>query len=149
MTFLDLPKRDARERANRLLHKFGLADKADSHPARLSTGQCQRIALARALVNDPDLLLLDEPTASLDIENGRIVMDLIRSVVNELQKTVVVVTHDPRIFQYADVIHWLESGRIANRETPQFPAVATVKQPKEIGPMTLPTPIGADVSRSH
>ncbi len=117
LTLIGVPKRQAYERAIHLLEAFGLAEKADSHPANLSTGQCQRIALARALANDPDLILADEPTASLDAENGQVVMRLLRQLASEHRKTVVVVTHDTRIFNFADRVHWLESGRIVKSQT--------------------------------
>jgi putative ABC transport system ATP-binding protein len=117
LNLIDMPKRQAYERAMYLLDAFGLADKAKSHPANLSTGQCQRIALARALANDPDLILADEPTASLDAENGQIVMRLLRQLASAHNKTVVVVTHDSRIFSFADRLHLLESGRIVRSQS--------------------------------
>lgn len=106
------PQREARERAMHLLETFGLAEKSSCHPANLSTGQCQRIALARAIANDPELILADEPTASLDAENGRQVMELLRGLAKDHNRTVVIVTHDSRIFPYADRIHWLENGQL-------------------------------------
>ncbi len=100
----------ARQRAMCLLDAVGLADKADSHPRNLSAGQCQRVALARALVADPELILADEPTASLDAANGQDVMNLFRRLTTEEGKTVVLVTHDQRIFRFADRVFWLENG---------------------------------------
>ena len=102
----------ARRRALELLDAVGLADRAKSHPARLSTGQCQRIALARALAAGPDLILADEPTASLDAENGREAIRLLRRLTAEQGKTAVVVTHDHRIFEFADRVLHLDAGRI-------------------------------------
>ena len=107
-----------RHRAMAVLESVGLEDKAKSHPAQLSTGQCQRVALARALVTDPELILADEPTASLDAENGRRTMELLRRVTNESHKTVVVVTHDPRILQYADHVYCMENGSIGVSKEP-------------------------------
>lgn len=100
----------AKKRAMSLLDAVGLADKADSHPRNLSAGQCQRVALSRALVANPELILADEPTASLDAANGQEVMKLFRRLTTEEGKTVVLVTHDQRIFGFADRVFWLENG---------------------------------------
>lgn len=105
------PKRAAR-RAAELLASVGLADKAHRHPARLSAGQCQRVAIARALAGDPQLILADEPTASLDAAHGREAMELLRQLTSDQGRTTIVVSHDPRIFAFADRIFWLENGRL-------------------------------------
>lgn len=105
---------EARERAEALLDAVGLADKTNVHPRSLSAGQCQRVALARALIGDPDLILADEPTASLDAANGQEVMKLLRHLTTEKGRAVVLVTHDHRIFDFADRILWLEDGRVAD-----------------------------------
>lgn len=102
-------------RGRELLDRVGLADKVRQDPRRLSVGQCQRVALARALAADPPLILADEPTASLDAELGQQAMQLLRDLTVELRKTVIVVTHDPRIEAFADRILVMESGRM----TPQ------------------------------
>ncbi len=101
-----------------LLDAVGLAQRVDAHPRNLSAGQCQRVAIARALANDPVLLLADEPTAALDAKNGQEVMELLQRLVTQEGKTAVVVTHDPRIFSFADQIHWLENGQIVERREP-------------------------------
>ena len=111
-----LAPRAVRRRATSLLEAVGLADKTSFHSHHLSAGQCQRVALARALANDPDLILADEPTASLDAANGHEVMELLRRLAAERNKTVIVVTHDPRIFRFADHVYWLENGRILERQ---------------------------------
>jgi putative ABC transport system ATP-binding protein len=103
-------------RATELLDAVGLADKRKSHISKLSTGQCQRVALARALAGDPDLMLADEPTASLDAQNGQEVMRMLRGLTSERGKTALVVTHDHRIFDYADRILHLDGGRITEAE---------------------------------
>jgi putative ABC transport system ATP-binding protein len=103
----------ARHRGQELLAAVGLADKVKSHPANLSIGQCQRVALARALMGDPDLILADEPTASLDSHSGLEVMGLLRQLTSERGKTAIVVTHDQRIFQFADRVLHLDEGRIS------------------------------------
>lgn len=111
-------RRATHQRGMALLDAVGLTDKANAHPRNLSAGQCQRVALARALANDPDVILADEPTASLDAANGQEVMELLRRLIQREGKTAVVVTHDQRIFRYADRVCWLENGRIAaNQES--------------------------------
>lgn len=104
--------RSSQARAQDLLAAVGLAQKFKSQPTNLSTGQCQRVALARALMADPDLILADEPTASLDSHSGLEVMRLLRELTTECGKTAIVVTHDPRIFHFADRVLHLEDGRI-------------------------------------
>jgi putative ABC transport system ATP-binding protein len=142
LTMIDVPKRQAYERAMHLLDAFGLTDKAKSHPANLSTGQCQRIALARALANDPDLILADEPTASLDAENGQVVMRLLRQLASAHNKTVIVVTHDTRIFNFADRVHWLESGRIVRSQSARELRASELsgKASADFGPLDLHVP---------
>jgi putative ABC transport system ATP-binding protein len=114
LTLRGAAARAARERGMELLAAVGLADKAGGQPRNLSAGQCQRVALARALANDPELILADEPTASLDAANGQEVMQLLRRLTTEQGKTAVVVTHDQRIFGFADRVYWLENGRVAD-----------------------------------
>jgi putative ABC transport system ATP-binding protein len=103
---------DASDRANELLTIVGLRDKANAQPHRLSVGQCQRVALARALANDPPLILADEPTASLDAATGHQALELLRQLTVDSGKTVVVVTHDPRILPFADRTFQMENGRV-------------------------------------
>ncbi|RIK75045.1 MAG: ABC transporter ATP-binding protein [Planctomycetota bacterium] len=102
----------SRRRGLELLAAVGLADRADDNPARMSVGQCQRIALARALAADPALVLADEPTASLDAETGRTAIDLLRRTTVMLGKTLIVVTHDHRILHFADRVIAVEQGRL-------------------------------------
>lgn len=102
----------ARERAEELLEAVGLEAVADCDPRSLSAGQCQRVAVARALVADPELVLADEPTAALDSVSGTEVMELMSGLCKEKGKTVVVVTHDVRTFGFADRILHLEDGRV-------------------------------------
>ena len=95
-----------------MLDAVGLGDRLDSDIRQLSMGQRQRVAVARALVNEPDLLFADEPTASLDAESGKATTELLHHLAKQLGKTVVVVTHDPRILDYADRVLHLEGGRL-------------------------------------
>lgn len=87
---------EAQTRAHELLEQLGIAEVADSFPARLSGGQRQRVAIARALMNRPTLLLADEPTGALDTRSGEGVLDLFRDL-NNAGQTIVLVTHDPRL----------------------------------------------------
>jgi putative ABC transport system ATP-binding protein len=102
----------ARRRAAELLDQVGLSHRGHLRPAQLSTGECQRVAVARALANDPILIFADEPTASLDAENGQSVLYLLHRLVHDRGASLVVVTHDERIFAYADRILRLEDGRL-------------------------------------
>lgn len=106
--------KQARKRAYQLLDQVGLADKFDVLPANLSGGQKQRVAIARALAGDPKIILADEPTAALDSHTGRTVMQMMRELAHERGRAVVIVTHDPRVLEFADRIIRIEDGRIQN-----------------------------------
>lgn len=112
MSLAGCPETEARRRAGELLERVGLSDKADSPVDRLSAGQCQRIAIARALAGDPDIILADEPTASLDAENGQSVIRLLRELTIIGGRSVVVVTHDDRIARFADRVCHMRDGRL-------------------------------------
>jgi putative ABC transport system ATP-binding protein len=104
--------RVAEDRAREVLKKVGLGDRWKNRPNQLSGGQQQRVAIARALVHEPRLIICDEPTASLDAQNGHLVMDLFRDVARVPGRCVIIVTHDNRIFSYADRIAQMDDGRI-------------------------------------
>lgn len=106
----------ARDRAAEVMESVGLGSKLDSLPGDLSGGQKQRLAFARALVSDPGIILADEPTAALDSVNGRLVIGLLRDLALTHGRCVVVVTHDNRIFEFADRIIRIEDGRIHTAE---------------------------------
>lgn len=108
-----LDKNTARERAVALLATFGMDQYADTKPHALSAGQKQRIAIARALINDPLLVLADEPTASLDAENAQLVIEILRHRVHTNGTGVLMVTHDNRTFHAADRIVNMVDGRMA------------------------------------
>jgi putative ABC transport system ATP-binding protein len=82
-------------------------------PAQLSGGQQQRVAIARALIARPEVVFADEPTGALDTRNGRAVLELLRSLVDDDGRTVVMVTHDPTTAAYADTVIFLADGRLA------------------------------------
>ncbi len=100
------------QRAVELLDTVGLADRARHFPAQLSGGQKQRVAIARALAGDPDVIFADEPTGALDSASGLQVISLLRELASVQRRTVVIVTHDPRILHCADRIIHIEDGRI-------------------------------------
>jgi putative ABC transport system ATP-binding protein len=104
-------RRDARPRAQALLDEVGLHDRGHHYPSQLSGGEQQRIAIARALANDPPLILADEPTGNLDSTNGRHILDLLLRVRHARQATLVLVTHDPSVAAVADARLTLRDGR--------------------------------------
>jgi putative ABC transport system ATP-binding protein len=116
LLILGMPRRLALEKAAALLDRVGLSDRRNNRPAQLSGGQQQRVAIARALVHDPKLLVCDEPTSALDARSGKNVMELIREVAVRPGRAVVVVTHDHRVFSFADRIVTMDDGRIVRTE---------------------------------
>jgi putative ABC transport system ATP-binding protein len=104
-------RRDAKERAQALLDEVGLHDRGHHYPSQLSGGEQQRIAIARALANDPPLILADEPTGNLDSSNGRHVLDLLLQVRKTRGVTLVLVTHDLNVAAVADDRLELRDGR--------------------------------------
>jgi putative ABC transport system ATP-binding protein len=118
----------AKKRAAELLARVGLAGKLKSLPADLSGGQKQRVAIARALAGEPHIILADEPTAALDSVSGKLIMDLLQELAHEQNRAVVVVTHDNRIFDYADRIVHIEDGCISEQE---FSLHETERKPEE------------------
>ena len=101
-----------RERVNHLLDSVGLAERAHHRPDQLSGGEQQRVAVARALASNPSLILADEPTANLDTENGRQVMEIMQKLNRETGVTYVFATHDPRVIKYAKRVVTLRDGLI-------------------------------------
>jgi putative ABC transport system ATP-binding protein len=105
---------EAKQKATKWLTKFGLADRLSSRPDQLSGGQQQRVAICRALVAEPELILADEPTGNLDTRASDEIAGLLRDVAREYKRTVVMVTHDPRIAAYADRIIFLKDGKVVD-----------------------------------
>lgn len=105
--------KEIQDRSVQLLELLQLGSKADFKPRNLSLGQKQRISIARALVNNPKLILADEPTASLDKDSARIAVSLLKDLTRSKQATVIVVTHDNKIIEFADRMIKLENGEIA------------------------------------
>jgi putative ABC transport system ATP-binding protein len=104
--------KNAENRAREALVEVDLGTRLASLPAQLSGGQQQRVAIARAMVHDPKLIVCDEPTSNLDHETGRSVMNILRGVAKKPNRALVVVTHDPRIFEFADRIAHMDDGKI-------------------------------------
>jgi putative ABC transport system ATP-binding protein len=102
----------AMQAARVMLEEVGLGDRANSKPNLLSGGQQQRVAIARALVHEPKILLCDEPTSALDHTTGMKILDMMRSLSARHGTTLIVVTHDSRIFKYADRIAHMDDGHI-------------------------------------
>jgi putative ABC transport system ATP-binding protein len=103
---------DRKKRVNEMLEAVGLSDRAHHRPDQLSGGQQQRVAVARALATNPKLILADEPTANLDTENGKQVMDIMQRLNKETGVTFVFATHDPRVIKYAQRVVTLRDGLI-------------------------------------
>ncbi|MBE9180951.1 ABC transporter ATP-binding protein [Oculatella sp. LEGE 06141] len=105
-------QRAARKEARELLEQVGLGQKINNKPHDLSGGQKQRVAIARALAGSPQLIMADEPTAALDSQSGHEVIALLRQLAKEGGRTVLMVTHDPRIIDVADRVAYLEDGKL-------------------------------------
>ncbi len=112
-----VPRREAVDRARALLARLGLESRAQTLPSKLSGGQQQRVALARALIHEPRFIVCDEPTAALDHKTGEAVMELLASAAVHPDRAVIVVTHDNRVFHFADTIAHMDDGRIVHVES--------------------------------
>ncbi|HEX3431025.1 MAG TPA: ABC transporter ATP-binding protein [Rhizomicrobium sp.] len=107
-------KPEARRRAAALLSMLGMEKLIDSKPRQMSTGQKQRVAIARALINEPPIIIADEPTASLDADTAALVINLLRSLVDVGGASILMVTHDSRIFRAANRIVTMVDGRVVS-----------------------------------
>ncbi len=134
LDLLNLKSRDRRERAIEAMTAVGLADRLHHHPDQMSGGQKQRVAIARALAPRPRLILADEPTASLDKQSGRDVVDLMNNLAREQGTSVLLVTHDNRILDIADRIVNLEDGRLQS-----FTAAVTTNARRMLDALTRTT----------
>ena len=106
-----IEKKERKEKATKLLSGFGLENRKKHYPKELSCGEQQRIAIARALANDPNFILADEPTGNLDIKNEKIVFDTLRKLADD-GKSVIVVSHNENIKNYADEVIYIENGKV-------------------------------------
>ncbi len=117
---------EAERKASQILEQVGLGDRTASLPSQLSGGQQQRVAIARALVHNPKLIVCDEPTSALDHETGHTVMDLLKDVALQKGRSLVIVTHDARIFNFADRIAEMDDGKILKVTEPAKAASSAV-----------------------
>jgi putative ABC transport system ATP-binding protein len=108
-----VPRSERKTRAFTALKVVGLSDRVDHYPRQLSGGQEQRVAIARAIVNDPLIIIADEPTGELDRESADAVLDLLQKLNEELGKTIVMVTHDPRAAERAGIRRQLDKGKLS------------------------------------
>ena len=107
-----MDRKNAESRAGEILETVRLGSRLDALPGKLSGGQQQRVAIARALVHEPKLIVCDEPTSNLDHVTGRSMMELLRDAAKSPDRAIIVVTHDPRIFEFADRIAHMDDGKI-------------------------------------
>jgi putative ABC transport system ATP-binding protein len=117
LLILGVPRSEAQSRARAILVQVGLEDRVHALPAQLSGGQQQRVAIARALIHGPKLIVCDEPTSALDAETGQRVMEVLRNAALSSERALIIVTHDNRIFNFADRIARMEDGRIVSVES--------------------------------
>jgi putative ABC transport system ATP-binding protein len=115
---VEAPPREAERKVEAMLDLLGLAEKADRVPEQLSGGEKQRVAFARALIKDPQIIFADEPTSALDWQRGRQIVELLQASARERQAILVVVSHDSRLIPYADCVLHLEDGRFGKSEAP-------------------------------
>ncbi len=115
---------ERRRRVAALLERVGLGDKMQRKPDELSGGERQRIAVARALVNRPSLVLADEPTASLDSRTGAVLLDLMHELRDQYQAAFLFASHDPRLLSRVDRVVWLSDGRVADGDLAVRPLAA-------------------------
>ena len=113
---------EAIKEATQNLEIVGLKSRTDLPPVKLSGGEQQRVAIARAIVSRPDILILDEPTASLDGDTGRSIVSFVREHILSDQRCIVIVTHDSRIYEFADRILKMEDGRLTGVEREKLDA---------------------------
>ncbi len=113
MLLQNTPISQAKDRALKALEKVNLLDRKDNLPKKLSGGQKQRVAIARALVTSPDIVLCDEPTASLDAKSGAVIMEELKELSRQ-DKAVIIVTHDLRLRKFADRVIYVEEGNVSN-----------------------------------
>ena len=103
-------KKRSLEKASDILDKFGLAERLHHFPSQLSGGEKQRVAMARALINKPDLIFLDEPTGNLDKDTSKEVIDYLNQLADEFKSSIIVATHDPEFRNFSDKILTMDSG---------------------------------------
>ncbi len=116
MNFVKLSSREKSERALRLLELVGMSHKKDSYPAQMSGGEQQRVAIAVALANEPDILLADEPTGAVDTKTSGVIQDLFRKLNREMGITIIIVTHDIKLASKVDRVVMISDGKISTEK---------------------------------
>ncbi|MBW2975502.1 ABC transporter ATP-binding protein [Candidatus Woesearchaeota archaeon] len=116
MIFQNIPKEERVRRSTELLEMVGLSERIRHKPSELSGGQQQRVAIARSLINDPEVILADEPTGNLDSESGHKVIDFLQDLHKREKKTIVMVTHDEDIAKNAERLEYLYDGQIVKQK---------------------------------
>ena len=114
LSLVKRPASEIRDRVNDVLERIGLAPRATHFPNELSGGEMQRVAIGRAIIHRPPLILADEPTGNLDSVNGTMILDLIQSIHESQRPTVVMATHSERAAAYGDYVIRLSDGQIEN-----------------------------------
>lgn len=109
-----MSKGDAQKRARQLLDEIGLSHRLKVYPNSLSGGEKQRVAIMRAFMNHPNIILADEPTASLDASRATDVVEMIRDYIHDMDMVGIMITHDQRLFDYADRVIYLEDGQLVS-----------------------------------
>lgn len=118
--FLSISKREREKKAMKLLERFDIVKQAKKVPAELSGGQQQRIGIARAIINDPDIILADEPIGNLDSASAKNVLEILKNELNEKEKkTIILVTHNPEYLEYGDRIFYMKDGMITSETVPR------------------------------
>lgn len=130
LSYTNIGPRQAREKAMQALEMVGLKERVKHHPGELSGGQQQRVAIARSLVNNPAILIADEPTGALDSKTGAEIMELFQSLHRDLGQTVIMVTHDSFIARHTDRIIRLVDGRIVSDAPNPNPLKAGTLRPE-------------------
>jgi putative ABC transport system ATP-binding protein len=115
-----LSKKRYLDRANSLLEQVGLFDRRNDYPDTLSGGEQQRVAIVRSLVNDPDILLADEPTGNLDVKTGRVILEMISDLAKKSGKTLIMATHSPEAIDYADAVLSVEDQTLVPSSNEQI-----------------------------
>jgi putative ABC transport system ATP-binding protein len=105
-------RRESEKRGRKLLERVGLVDRANDFPDKLSGGEQQRIAIARALIHEPIIVLADEPTGNLDVETGKGVLELLLELTRQAGKTLIMATHNPEIVPLADRVYRIQDGHL-------------------------------------
>ncbi len=134
------PPKPSRTAVQHLLNEIGLGDRGGAFPSQLSGGQQQRLSIARAIVHQPRIVVCDEPTSALDQQTGRNVMQLLRAHAVQQNRALLVVTHDQRIFEFADRVVHLEDGRVTGDERIQRTPAGSLPQSEYVAPSQSPCP---------